>query len=89
MANKLYEKLSNCVEAVRSKTDFVPDVALVLGSGLGNYAENIKVTAEIEYKDIPGFPVSTVPGRLNIKWYVFIFRCRFLYHSDFSYLTIR
>ena len=62
MANKLYEKLSNCVEAVRSKTDFVPDVALVLGSGLGNYAENIKVTAEIEYKDIPGFPVSTVPG---------------------------
>ena len=62
MANKLYEKLTGCVDAVRSKTDFVPDVALVLGSGLGNYAENIKVCAEIEYKDIPGFPVSTVPG---------------------------
>jgi purine-nucleoside phosphorylase len=62
MADKLYEKLTKCVDAVRSKTDFVPDVALVLGSGLGNYAENIKVCAEIEYKDIPGFPVSTVPG---------------------------
>ncbi|MEE3469638.1 MAG: purine-nucleoside phosphorylase [Butyrivibrio hungatei] len=62
MADKLYEKLTKCVDAVRSKTDFVPDVALVLGSGLGNYAENIKVCAEIEYKDIPGFPVSTAPG---------------------------
>ncbi len=62
MANKLYDKLVACKKAVREKTNFEPDVALVLGSGLGNYAENIKVEAEIEYKDIPGFPVSTVPG---------------------------
>ena len=62
MANKIYDKLVSCKDAVRKKTDFVPDVALVLGSGLGNYAENIKVETEIEYKDIPGFPVSTVPG---------------------------
>ncbi len=62
MANKLYDKLVACKNAVREKTNFEPDVALVLGSGLGNYAENIKVEAEIEYKDIPGFPVSTVPG---------------------------
>ena len=62
MANKLYDKLVACKDAVRAKTSFEPDVALILGSGLGNYAENIKVETEIEYKDIPGFPVSTVPG---------------------------
>lgn len=62
MSNSIYEKLEACVKAVREKTDFVPDVALVLGSGLGNYAENIKIETEISYSDIPGFPVSTVPG---------------------------
>ena len=62
MVNAIYEKLLSCKEAVRKKTDFVPDVALVLGSGLGNYAENIKIECEISYRDIPGFPVSTVPG---------------------------
>ncbi|MBE5831326.1 MAG: purine-nucleoside phosphorylase [Butyrivibrio sp.] len=62
MSNSIYEKLQKCVEAVRSKTDFVPDVALVLGSGLGGFAENIKIETEISYSEIPGFPVSTVPG---------------------------
>ena len=62
MSTPIYEKLQKCVEAVRNKTDFVPDVALVLGSGLGGFAENIKIETEISYSDIPGFPVSTVPG---------------------------
>ncbi|WP_022777179.1 purine-nucleoside phosphorylase [Butyrivibrio sp. AE3009] len=62
MSNAIYEKITKCVEAIREKTSFEPDVALVLGSGLGNYAENIKIEAEISYNDIPGFPVSTVPG---------------------------
>lgn len=60
--NEVYTKLKNCYDSVRSKTDFVPKVALVLGSGLGDYANHIEVVAEIEYKDIEGFPVSTVPG---------------------------
>lgn len=62
MANAVYEKLLKCKEAVRKVTDFEPDVALVLGSGLGGFAENIKIENEISYSDIPGFPVSTVPG---------------------------
>ena len=62
MENRLYEKLLRCENAVRKVTDFVPEVALVLGSGLGGFAENIKVEAEVPYSDIPGFPVSTVPG---------------------------
>ena len=62
MANAVYEKLLKCKEAVRKVTDFEPDVALVLGSGLGGFAENIRIETEIPYSDIPGFPVSTVPG---------------------------
>lgn len=60
--NPIYEKLSDCVKAVREKTDFVPRVAIVLGSGLGDYAAQIKVEAEVSYGEIKGFPVSTVPG---------------------------
>lgn len=59
---KVYDKLVKCVECVRNQTDFEPKVAIVLGSGLGNYADNIKVVKEIEYSSIEGFPVSTVPG---------------------------
>ncbi len=60
--NRVYEKLLSCYENVRKKTDFRPEAAIVLGSGLGNYAEQIKVAAEISYSEIEGFPVSTVPG---------------------------
>ena len=60
--NPVYEKLQGCLKSVREKTDFVPKVAIVLGSGLGDYADDIEVVAEIDYSDIEGFPVSTVPG---------------------------
>lgn len=60
--NRIYEKLSGCYECVRQKTDFVPKVAIVLGSGLGDYAGQIKVVTEVAYSEIEGFPVSTVPG---------------------------
>lgn len=60
--NPVYEKLVNCYNSVREKIDFVPDVAIVLGSGLGDYGKEIKVVAEIDYHDIEGFPVSTVLG---------------------------
>lgn len=60
--NAVYEKLMNCYKCVREKTDFVPDVAIVLGSGLGDYAKQIDIVYELSYSDIEGFPVSTVPG---------------------------
>lgn len=60
--NPIYEKLVKCRDVVRSRTDFVPKVALVLGSGLGGYADEIDVKATISYSEIEGFPVSTVPG---------------------------
>ena len=60
--SEVYDKLMNCYECVKSRTDFVPDVALVLGSGLGDYANGIKVVDTLSYSEIEGFPVSTVPG---------------------------
>ena len=61
-ADDYYARLENCVKQIREKTDFVPDIALVLGSGLGDYADSVKVVAEIPYSEIDGFPVSTVAG---------------------------
>ena len=57
-----YEKLQNCLACVRAKTDFVPDVALILGSGLGALADEIEAVATVDYHDIEGFPISTVVG---------------------------
>ena len=55
-------KLKTCLASIREKTDFKPEVALILGSGLGDYAEGIKIEATVDYSDIEGFPVSTVKG---------------------------
>ena len=60
--SRQYEKLEKCYEYYKSVTDFVPRVGLILGSGLGGYARNMRVVQEIPYGDIPGFPVSTVQG---------------------------
>ena len=61
MAN-VYEKLMNCYKSVKEKIDFEPKIALILGSGLGDYAEDIRIEATLDYHDIQGFPVSTVAG---------------------------
>lgn len=60
--NPVYEKLVKCYECYKSKIDFEPKVAIVLGSGLGNFAKVVDVKAELPYSEIEGFPVSTVPG---------------------------
>lgn len=60
--NPVYEKLMKCYESVRSKIDFQPEIALILGSGLGNYGEQIQIEATLPYEEIEGFPVSTVQG---------------------------
>lgn len=56
------ERIQKCLAAVRERTDFVPEVALVLGSGLGGFADAVRQTASVSYGDIPGFPTSTAPG---------------------------
>ena len=60
--NPQYERLQKCYEIYKEKIHFEPRVALVLGSGLGDYADQIDTRAVLEYREIPGFPISTVPG---------------------------
>lgn len=60
--NVNYEKLMKCFECVQQKITFKPEIALILGSGLGDYADTMEVVETLDYHDIEGFPVSTVPG---------------------------
>lgn len=59
---KVLDRVQRCVEGIRQQTGFVPRTALVLGSGLGGFGEKIQLEAVVDYHQIPGFPVSTVPG---------------------------
>ncbi|MBR6115440.1 MAG: purine-nucleoside phosphorylase [Oscillospiraceae bacterium] len=56
------ERIRRCLAAVREHTDFVPEVGVVLGSGLGGFGDMIRQAAVVNYADIPGFPCSTAPG---------------------------
>ena len=59
---KSEEKLDQCYEAVKDQLPFVPKLALILGSGLGDYADHVTVEKVIPYESIEGFPRSTVAG---------------------------
>ena len=56
------EKLEGALRFIRGKTGFRPKAAVILGSGLGGYAGQMKIECEIPYGEIPCFPVSTVEG---------------------------
>ncbi len=60
--NQVYDKVTKCYLAVREKVNFKPKVAVVLGSGLGDFANQIQIEKTLSYQDIEGFPVSTVAG---------------------------
>lgn len=47
---------------IRERINFVPQIGLILGSGLGTLADEIKNPVVFDYKDIPNFPISTVEG---------------------------
>ena len=46
---QVYDKLVKCYECIREKVDFQPKVAMILGSGLGDFAETIKIEATLDY----------------------------------------
>ena len=50
------------IQYINSKTNFYPTIGIVLGSGLGNVADDIKVSCSIPYSDIPGFIKPTIEG---------------------------
>jgi len=51
---------ADAVRAVHARTKLVPDVAIILGTGLGGLAEEVALETRIPYGEIPGFPLSTV-----------------------------
>jgi len=57
-----YKNIYKVYEGFKAKLPFQPKVAVVLGSGLGDFAEKADIKAIIDYKDIEGMPVSTVTG---------------------------
>ena len=54
--------MDKTIKYIREKINYEPEIGIVLGSGLGDFADSIEEKVEIAYKDIPGFPVSTVKG---------------------------
>jgi purine-nucleoside phosphorylase len=59
---RMLEKLKETVAFIQEKTEFKPQYGIVLGTGLGKLADEIEVELELNYADIPNFPVSTVWG---------------------------
>lgn len=59
---ELKEIIEQSVRIIREKTQFEPEIGMILGSGLGDYADGIENPVVIPYSDLPGFPVSTVSG---------------------------
>jgi len=58
----LTEKILSAAEYIRAKTGLRPTIGLVLGSGLGDFADTLEDALRISYSEIPNFPVPTVPG---------------------------
>ncbi|MEO6684041.1 MAG: purine-nucleoside phosphorylase [Ginsengibacter sp.] len=58
----MIKEINETVEFIRSKYSISSEIGIVLGSGLGNFTDEIDIECEIPYSDIPNFPVSTVEG---------------------------
>jgi len=57
-----FSKIEKALSYIRHQTDVLPEVGVILGSGLGNFTDRIEITHEIPYINIPHFPVTTVEG---------------------------
>lgn len=66
------EKLDLCYKAFRSFTDFEPEIAVILGSGLGANADVMNIIGTVDYSSLPGFPISTVKGHAGRFVYGYI-----------------
>lgn len=88
---KLYDKIQEALEYIRQLTDFSPQYGIILGTGLGSLTDDLLIACEIEYKDIPHFPVSTVQshkGKLIFGYLegqiVVVMAGRFHYYEGYS-----
>ena len=59
----MLEEIKKTADFIKARTEnFTPEVGIILGTGLGDFADNIDERYSLDYKEIPGFPVSTVEG---------------------------
>lgn len=58
----MWEKVQETVQFIQSKYNVIPEYGIILGSGLGNFSEDITIEFSLPYADVPNFPVSTVEG---------------------------
>lgn len=87
----IMEQLTETAEFLKSRLQKMPEIAMILGTGLGDFAEKIENPVIISYADIPHFPVSTAPyhkgqlvaGELSGKQ-VLIMQGRFHYYEGYS-----
>lgn len=85
------EQIRKTASLINERTGFKPEAGIILGTGLGSLADEIETEHSIEYKDIPGFPVSTVEGhagRLIFGWLggrrVVAMQGRFHYYEGYT-----
>ena len=57
-----YEKIMTAAAYIRTRVSIRPTIGLVLGSGLGGYADTLEDAVRIPYSEIPNFPIPTIPG---------------------------
>ena len=90
-----FEQYQEAAAYIRGHMQIQPEVAVVLGSGLGRLADEVEEAVRLPYADIPGFPRSTVEshrgelvlGRLNGRP-VAILSGRFHYYEGYSMETV-
>jgi len=56
------QKFNEALSYLKTRYPYSPQVGIVLGSGLGNFSDEVEVEAEVDYEKIPHFPMSTVEG---------------------------
>ena len=59
------EMINNIVEIIQTKTKKKPTVGMILGSGLGSLANEVKNPDIIPYSELPGWPISTIEGHVG------------------------
>lgn len=87
----MVEKIINTVNYLKNNKIISPEIGIILGTGLGKLVNEINIKTELEYEQIPNFPVSTVEfhkgkliyGKMNGK-YVLAMQGRFHYYEGYS-----
>lgn len=95
MEKDYLDKIKETAEFIRKEVGETPDTAVILGTGLGELVNHIEISKELDYHNIPNFPVSTVEGhsgklifgKLGGK-YIMAMQGRFHYYEGYDMKTV-